>query len=311
MIGIREAPTGKSPSGEAGPGFDLLISTRGEERAQPRMEIEFGGKTVMITGGTHGIGRATAQRMAELGGEVIVVGRNEENGRKLADGSAGKIRFAKADLSVTSEVERLARSIEEGMPRVDVLINCAARNSRYSVLTATEEEWDEMLRLNLTAPFLISKAVAGRMAREKVHGKIINVGAVQAEKPLNSAFCYSTVKGALLSMSRSMAVDLSRFGIQVMYLMVGPIYAKPEGDEPPPEMDRRAATLLGRMGRKKEVADLLAFLASDYNTFMTGNVIAVEGGRLISRKPDPVEVVDNLFDPLAVAQLRGQKEGQG
>ncbi len=89
-------------------------------------------------------------------------------------------------------------------------------------------------------------------------------------------------------MTRSMAVDLGKYGIQVITVLPGPIYSK--DNEPPASLDERAATLLGRMGRTIEASYLLAFLASDLNTFITGTEIVIDGGRLISRKPDPEEI---------------------
>ncbi len=89
-----------------------------------------------------------------------------------------------------------------------------------------------------------------------------------------------------------MAVDLGRYGIQVITVLPGPIYT--EG-EPPQDLDRRAATALGRMGRAIEVAKLLAFLSSDDNTFMTGNIIVIDGGRLIMRRQDPTEISQGII----------------
>ena len=124
---------------------------------------------------------------------------------------------------------------------------------------------------------------------------IINIGAIQSFYPLDSSLAYSAVKGALRSMTKSMAVDLGRYGILVTLVMPGPIYAKADEEDVPEDLDKRAATLIGRMGRKIEVAKLLAFLSSDDNTFMTGNEIIIDGGRSISRKPDPEEIEKNII----------------
>jgi NAD(P)-dependent dehydrogenase (short-subunit alcohol dehydrogenase family) len=260
------------------------------------LELNFNGKSILITGGTHGIGKSTAILFSKLGGRVIVIGRNEENAKKLIEESNGDIQFIKSDLSSLESVKSLCERLDKEFTDVDVLINNASRNSRFSILDTNIGEWEEMLTLNLTATFLISKTVARNMIQRKVGGKIINVGAVQALMPIYSSFPYSVVKGGLISMTKSLAVDLSKFGIQAMYLMLGPIYAKPDSEEPPADFDNRAATLLGRSGRKHEVANLIVFLSSELNSFMTGNVIVLDGGRLISRKADPVEIEKNLFD---------------
>uniref|UniRef100_UPI00261695A6 SDR family NAD(P)-dependent oxidoreductase n=1 Tax=Ferroplasma sp. TaxID=2591003 RepID=UPI00261695A6 len=117
------------------------------------------------------------------------------------------------------------------------------------------------------------------------------IGAVQSITPLKSSLAYAAVKGALRSITKSLAVDLGEHNILCTLVMPGPIYAKTDNEVPPQNLDSRAATLLQRMGRKIEVANLLKFLASDENSFMTGNEIIIDGGRVISRKPDPDEII--------------------
>lgn len=254
------------------------------------MEIRLDGKVVLITGATHGIGEAAARLFAQLGAKVIGIGLDEERGRELE--SAG-IVFRKVDLAKRGEVLDFIKWYKEEVGVIHVLINNASRNSRRSVLETDLDEWDQMLELNLTAPFLLSKMAAEIMISKGIRGKIINVAAIQAHFPLERSFPYVTVKGGLIAMSRSLAVDLGRYGIQVLVVSPGPIYNR--GEEAPEDLDMRAATLLGRMGRMREVAYLLAFLASDYNSFMTGNEIIIDGGRIISRKPDPEEITRGLL----------------
>jgi NAD(P)-dependent dehydrogenase (short-subunit alcohol dehydrogenase family) len=249
------------------------------------MNIRLDGKTALITGATRGIGRATALLFKELGARVIGVGLGQEAGREL---EARGVIFKRVDLSKREEVLSFIKWFEEEVGEIHVLINNASRNSRFSVLETTLSEWDSMIELNLTAPFLLSQMAARIMIRRGIRGKIINVAAIQARYPLERSFPYVTVKGGLISMAKSMAVDLGPYGIQVIVVSPGPIYTKAE--EAPEDLDRRAATLLRRMGRAREVAHLLAFLASDYNTFMTGNEVVIDGGRIISRRPDPEEI---------------------
>jgi glucose 1-dehydrogenase len=253
------------------------------------------GKTVIITGGTHGIGEETALLFAQRGAKVIIIGRDENKASYLRDKTQGKIDFLKCDLSDRKQVLNLCSTIEQKYDRVHVLINNASRNSRYSVLNLELDEWDKMLELNMTAAFLLTKTVAKKMVDSGVKGKIINIGAVQSFFPLDSSFAYTSVKGAMRSMTKSMAVDLSPHGILVTLVMPGPIYAKAENDDPGVDLDSRAATLVGRMGRKSEVAELLEFISSDRNSFMTGNEIIIDGGRTLARKPDPSEIKDDII----------------
>lgn len=245
-------------------------------------------KNCVITGGTRGLGEATAKLFAKLDAKVLITGRDGARGKRIESQSNGKIRYHRTDFEVRSDVTDLIAWLDNNFTDIDVLISNAARNSRYDLLNVELGEWDRMLNLLLTAPFLLSRWAAGRMIENKRKGKIIVVGAIQAISPLDHSFAYATCKGGLISMVRSMAVDLGKYGIQVTAVLPGPFYIK---DDPMPEgLDSRSAAVLGRMGRPDEMAKLLAFLASDNNTFMTGNTIVVDGGRLVSRKADPQEI---------------------
>jgi len=252
-------------------------------------------KNIIITGGTRGIGEETARLFSREGANVTIIGRDEKKAHQIIKESGDKIHFIRSDLSDRGQLRDLCNTIEKKVQQVDVLINNASKNSRFSVLDLELEEWDRMLDLNITSVFLLSKTVAKIMIKFGIKGKIINIGAVQSFFPLNSSFPYSSVKGAMRSMTKSMAVDLSPYGILVTLVMPGPIYAKAENEEPSRDLDSRAATLLGRMGRKSEVAKLLEFLSSDNNTFMTGNEIVIDGGRTISRKSDPEEIQEDII----------------
>ncbi|MEM0156295.1 MAG: SDR family oxidoreductase [Thermoplasmataceae archaeon] len=253
-------------------------------------------KNVIVTGGTHGIGERTARYFSELGANVLIIGRDETQAQKIIEASpAGSIKFVKCELSVRTEVLRLVDRISREDTVYDILINNASRNSRFNILNIKEDEWDSMLELNLTVPMLLSRCVAQKLIRNNKPGHIINIGAVQSFFPLDSSLAYSTVKGGLRSLTKSMAVDLAPYGILVTLVMPGPIYAKGSGDTPSPELDSRSAALIPRMGRTIEVAKLLAFLASDDNSFMTGNEIIIDGGRTVSRKPDPEEIKEDVI----------------
>ncbi|MDG6938442.1 MAG: SDR family oxidoreductase [Nitrososphaerota archaeon] len=186
------------------------------------------------------------------------------------------------------DVQRFLGWFASNHGTVDILVSNASRDSRYSVLDIPFEEWKRMVQLNMTSPFLLCQGVAKKMVADHVRGKIILIGAIQALFPLQDSFAYVSTKGGVISMMKSMASDLGKFGIQVLSVLPGPIYIK-EGDVPA-SLDQRAAPLLGRMGRREEVAKAIAFLASDDNSFITGSYVIVDGGRLISRKGDPTEI---------------------
>jgi glucose 1-dehydrogenase len=255
--------------------------------SEPSIYNSLQGKFCIITGGTKGLGAASAKLFASLGASVLITGRDQERGRRLQAAIKG-ITYKRVDFEDRNGLQSFVRWLDSKYNTVDVIISNAARNSRYDLTTVKLEEWDKMINLLLTAPFLISRWAAKKMIANKVKGKIIIVSAIQAFSPLESSFAYTTCKGGLNSMMRSMAVDLGRHGIQCFAVLPGPFYIQ---DRPMPKgLDKRAASLLGRMGSPQEMARLLAFLASDNNSFMTGNTIVVDGGRLISRKADPQEI---------------------
>jgi glucose 1-dehydrogenase len=250
------------------------------------------GKRCLITGGTKGIGEATAKLFTELDAdEVLIIGRGKLKGDAIQK-QYQRIKFVQVDLEDPKSVDDFIKWLNDDYGRIDILVSNASRDSRYTLLDIPFAEWERMVRLNLTSPFLISKCVAQKMIEQRTGGKIILVGAIQALFPLQRSFAYVTTKGGVISMMKSMAADLGRFGIQVLAVLPGPIYIK--GDKVPESLDERAATLLGRMGRRIEVAKVIAFLASDDNSFMSGSYVIVDGGRIISRKPDPIEITESI-----------------
>jgi glucose 1-dehydrogenase len=263
----------------------------GKEREGKKKNLQLGdltGKRCLVTGGTRGIGEATAKTFEALGAEqVLIIGRDRQRGESI-ERESKRIRYKQVDLEDLHNVHSFLDWFDSEYGRLDILISNASRDSRYSILDIPFEEWESMIKLNLTSPYLICKSAAQKMISQKTKGKIILVGAIQALYPLDKSFAYVSTKGGVISMMKSMAVDLGKYGIQVLALLPGPIYIK--DDNVPESLDQRAAPLLGRMGRKEEVAKVLAFLASDDNTFMTGNYVMVDGGRIISRKLDPTEI---------------------
>jgi len=245
------------------------------------------GKNCVITGGTRGLGEAAVKLFAKLGANVFTCGTDEKRG-KLIEASNERIKFRAANLEDRSDSLKLVDWLESNCKKVDVLISNAARNSRYSVTEIPIEEWDRIVNLNLGAPFLLSRWAARNMIENKTKGKLIIVGAIQAFSPLDRSFAYVTTKGGIISMVRSLAVDLGPYGILATAILPGSLHVKDE--EIDSSLDSRAASLLRRMGKPIEMARLLVFLASDHNTFMTGNVIIIDGGRVISRRPDPKEL---------------------
>jgi NAD(P)-dependent dehydrogenase (short-subunit alcohol dehydrogenase family) len=240
----------------------------------------------VITGSSRGIGRAIAERLARDGAALTLTqlepGPLEETAASL--GAAGcEVVATAADLTHAEEVERVVAMALDRFGRVDVLVNNAGFNRRKRRFADIDlESWNEVLAGNLTAAFLTARLVAPGMT-ERGWGRIVNVGANQALIPLPGNAAYAAAKAGLMGLTRSLAVDLSPHGVVVNAVAPGgPVLDGEVG----PDGGVRWPTLLGRPGHVAEVAELVAFLASDACSFTTGQTILCDGGRTMSRLPD-------------------------
>lgn len=244
------------------------------------------GRVVVVTGAGRGIGRWIARRFATLGDRLALIGLDAAELESVADEvrqDGGEAITLPADLSQPSAVEAVMSTVDERWGAVDVLVNNAARfdhqkpSWEYSL-----QDWRDIIDLNVTGTFLCCRAAARQMIRERRGGRIINIGAIQQWSPLDGWAAYATSKGALASMTRALAVELSRFGVLVNAVAPGGVDVRSDeiGDDP-------AATLLGRLGHPREIAEVVAFLASDACTFIVGEVIRCDGGRLLLPRNDP------------------------
>jgi NAD(P)-dependent dehydrogenase (short-subunit alcohol dehydrogenase family) len=246
-------------------------------------------RVAMITGAASGIGRATAVLFAAEGASLVLT---DIDGEKLTGEAAtlegGEIWSRPADVSRAADVETLTAAALERFGRIDILCNIAGRSGFGDVLTTTEDEWDNVLQTNLKSVFLCSRAVLpGMIARGR--GSIVNTGSVWALAAGGSAAAYCASKGAILSLTRSMAVDYARHGIRVNALCPGGVetpmlerYADslPNLSSVAARNILKAAHPLGRLAEPVEIARAALFLACDDSSFMTGSSLVVDGGFL-------------------------------
>lgn len=244
------------------------------------------GKVAIVTGGTSGIGLAIVAGLAERGAQVLSVGRNR------AAGMEGVARLAKAghaaaflvaDLGDRGAPDRIVEAAVAHFGRVDVLVNGAGILGRGDALECSDADWDRHLEVNLTVPLRLSRAVLpGMIAAGK--GVIINVASDWAIRAARRVVAYATTKAALAHLTRCMALDHAGQGIRINVVCPGDTDTPMLGIGLSPEqrqdlLVRCAAELpIGRVGKPKEIADLVAFLASDRSSFMTGAVIPIDGG---------------------------------
>jgi 3-oxoacyl-[acyl-carrier protein] reductase len=248
----------------------------------------FDGRVAIVTGGAGGIGRAVCSRLARDGCAVVIVDVRREPAEAVAAALAAAGARALAlptDVADEGQVEDLVTRTLNAFGRLDILVNnAAAAMPRLAAHETPLDTWQRSLAVNLTGAFLCARAAARPMLRQR-YGRVVNVLAIQAWVPLPRNAAYAAAKGGLLALTRSLAIDLAPHGVLVNAVAPGLVYV--EGDPVPPERDRASPNLLGRMGRPEEVAEVIAFLASEACTYVVGEVIRCDGGRLLSRKGDP------------------------
>ena len=244
-------------------------------------------KVALITGGTSGIGEATALLFAREGAAVAVAGRSEERGRKVVgviNKSGGKAIFILVDVRRADDCRRAVDDTVRAFGRLDVLLNNAGVYYPHDTLECSEEEWDLQLDINLKGAFLMSKfALPGMIAQGG--GVIINNSSGWGLVGGDKAVAYCASKGGMVLMTKAMAIDHGRQGIRVNCICPGDVEtpmlpgdAKMRGLDWSTYLAGCANRPLGRIGTSEEIAKVALFLASDDSSVITGATLAVDGG---------------------------------
>lgn len=244
---------------------------------------DFAGRVAIVTGAARGLGRAAAMRLYERGARVAVNVRDGARAQDVAESLGDRALAVPGDISATGVPEDIVRRTLDRFGRVDVLVNNAAlaRSTRFSELSA--EEWREALEVNLTAPFLLTKAVLPAM-KAQGYGRIINISssAGRMVSTLGGAH-YTASKTGLLGLTRASAKELGRFGITVNAVCPGMIDTELTHEHASPELLERLADSypVPRLGTALEVADLICFAASEAAGYLTGTSLDINGGDLM------------------------------
>lgn len=244
--------------------------------------INLSGKTALVTGSTRGIGKATAYRLSEAGAKVVVTGRSEDRAREVAkeiSGSTGNEVFSVAlDIGSKESIEEALNRVNEEVSGVDILVNNAGINRDTLFIRMKYEDWDEIIRVNLTGTFLITQLVVKGMLKKK-WGRVINMSSVVAFIGNVGQANYSAAKAGLVGFTKTLAKELAPRNITVN--AIAPGFIETDMTENLPEEIKQgflSQIPMNRFGKSEDVANVVLFLASDLSSYITGEVIHVNGG---------------------------------
>lgn len=247
-----------------------------------RMKLD--NRVALVTGGTKGLGRAMAEGLAEAGASVAIVSRHADQAAEVAlaitEATGQKAKGYGCDVTIPDQVENLTAKVLADFGQVDILINNAGINTRGAIDELTLEQFLEVQHINVTGPWLLCRALAGHF-KSRNYGRIINIGSTLSVIAIANRTPYATSKGAILQMTRALALEWAPYGITVNCMMPGPFGTEmnvPIKNDPVAFEQFMAKIPLGRWGELEEIQGLAVFLASDASSFVTGAAIAIDGG---------------------------------
>ena len=254
-----------------------------------RITFGLGGRVVIVTGAAQGIGEACARRFAQEGAQVVVCDVADAPGQALA--AELNATYLHCDVGDKAQVDALVAQVMAAHGRIDVLVNNAGIFRAADFLDVTEADFDAVLRVNLKGSFLMGQAVAREMAKAG-RGSIVNMSSVNSVLAIPNIASYNVTKGGINQLTRAMALALADRGVRVNAVGPGTIAtelaakAVLTSDEAKNKIMMR--TPLKRLGEPSEIADVVAFLASDASSYITGEIIMVDGGRMALNYTVPV-----------------------
>jgi len=248
-----------------------------------KTDISFGhaGRVAIITGGAQGIGEACARRFAREGAKVVIADMDAQRGAALARELGAT--FMACDVGDKSQVDAVVAHCMEQHGRIDILVNNAGILRAADFLDVTEADFDAVLRVNIKGAFLMGQAVAREMARLG-SGAIVNMSSINATVAIPTIASYNVSKGGINQLTRVMALALADKGIRVNAVAPGTIATEMAAKAVLATEEARikvmSRTPMKRLGEPSEIADVVAWLASDAASYVTGEIVVVDGGRM-------------------------------
>ena len=247
------------------------------ERGSKLLGLE--GKAAVVTGATSGIGKETARLLAELGVNLVAVGRTFRAG-SLPENAQGKVVRFEADVSDAKLAGQAVDRCVKEFGKIDILVNNAGMIKGGSILDFEQEDWDRIMAVNLGGYRNYAKAAASAMTKMKTDGRIVNVASVDGISAEPGVLAYSASKGAIIMFTRCLAIELAPFGIRVNAVAPGWVDTPMGTGVLDPDsrklVDKRIP--LGYIAPPEEIARSIVFLASDMARYMAGEVMVVDGG---------------------------------
>jgi len=242
------------------------------------------GRVALVTGGSKGLGQAMAEGLASAGADLVIVSRTpgeaEAAAKQIAQDHGCKVIGVAADVTQPADIEKVVQQTLADFGHIDILINNAGINIRGPIEDLTYEQFQQVQRVNVDAVWLCARAVVPHM-KERKSGRIINVSSTLGLVGLAHRTPYASSKGAVLQMSKAMALELAPWNITVNALCPGPFLTPmnvPIADSEDVKKNVVGATALNRWGRLEEIQGAAIFLGSDASSYVTGSALVVDGG---------------------------------
>lgn len=240
-------------------------------------------KIALVTGGAQGIGLACAQALSADGMQVVVADVKFDQAKAALGGIGADARAYRCDMGEAVDIAKLFDQVEEEVGPVSVLVNNAAVSAACDFLTLPLEQFQRVINVNLTGTFLASQRAAQTMVAKGIKGSIVNMSSINAQVAIPSIAAYGASKGGVMQLTKAMALALAAHGIRVNAVGPGSINTEMlAGVNANPEAMKTllSRTPLRRIGEPREIADVVAFLAGEKASYITGETIYVDGGRL-------------------------------